>query len=810
MELVTLMDIIKNNFFANFVATYISTSVFDFTFDSLKNKFSKRSLSWQVLDCLQKAHLDTCEKLGWEYNPDAFLNSLLTTMSNDPGVFSKTSLYAAFVNAMGHPVNTDEIKCWEHSFLSCLAKKEYEQLREYIKLSYFLEKISIHYQQKLYLRRFNQPQIFQENLYLSLSDLYIPNQYTIGNNPEVFNDLLELIHVFVQGDIDNWLSSKGTMTKRNINALFIYGYQCTGKSSLISKIVSDYYKNERYSCTPLHLVSFSDKYFRDKKLCKQSVCEYLSITPDQLLNALLLIDGLDESNYSSSTALVLLEDFISDLQELNCRLIITSRPSFRFTDELMDALDISLKPFSAEQAEQWLIKYNSVFNSCDVCKMTRHICSLSPEIQNVILIPYIFQICVMHDVAIDKITGLAELYDLLFYGDDAKFFKSTYNSKPRNKVKEWRTFLKKIICISISYFNSSDNEIPVASFVDGTDSQDNLFATEFFLFRKDNNTYSFIHDSIPNYFISRYLFDSMISSFAQKECEKIAICINNVLSSERILTDTITDFIKYFVCISNQTKYIDAIDFLKEFLHGSLNRIFTISADLNSIQKYYYQRFVSILGLVFAFVAPNVRPFSCFDFFGLLNEDETKQFIMFSNLGCAALDCLKICTFTNKVLNGINLNGTHLGGKNMVATVMQNSTFTGATLSGAYLLNSDFSLSNFDNANCRNADFSACTLFGCSFRNARLNGANFSNANLTNADLRGAKLVKAKFGGATFKGAKISSEQLREIYDFDIPFIKENQIKVYSGEYLVTDELLAEEFQKQRPVAYAFCKYERK
>ena len=241
MELVTLMDIIKNNFFANFVATYISTSVFDFTFDSLKNKFSKRSLSWQVLDCLQKAHLDTCEKLGWEYNPDAFLNSLLTTMSNDPGVFSKTSLYAAFVNAMGHPVNTDEIKCWEHSFLSCLAKKEYEQLREYIKLSYFLEKLSIHYQQKLYLRRFNQPQIFQENLYLSLSDLYIPNQYTIGNNPEVFNDLLELIHVFVQGDIDNWLSSKGTMTKRNINALFIYGYQCTGKSSLISKIVSDYY-----------------------------------------------------------------------------------------------------------------------------------------------------------------------------------------------------------------------------------------------------------------------------------------------------------------------------------------------------------------------------------------------------------------------------------------------------------------------------------------------------------------------------------------------------------------------------------------
>ena len=127
----------------------------------------------------------------------------------------------------------------------------------------------------------------------------------------------------------------------------------------------------------------------------------------------------------------------------------------------------------------------------------------------------------------------------------------------------------------------------------------------------------------------------------------------------------------------------------------------------------------------------------------------------------------------------------------------------GANLSGAYFIDSDLSLACFDNANCKNTDFTGSLLFKCSFKNTRLNGANFTNANLDYADLRGAQLNKCKFNGASLKGAKILVYQLRDIFDFDIEYIRDNKIKIYCDDCLIPDELLEDEYRKQRPVNYA-------
>lgn len=225
-------------------------------------------------------------------------------------------------------------------------------------------------------------------------------------------------------------------------------------------------------------------------------------------------------------------------------------------------------------------------------------------------------------------------------------------------------------------------------------------------------------------------------------------------------------------------------------------------ADIIKIHKYYYLYFINIVRLAFAYISQHLDPFESFDLFDLLSKEEKEQFILYTELGQGSLDCIRNCSFLNKNLDSISLQGVNLTGKLMRRTSMQHANFKGSDLSGAYFIDSDYSLSCFDYAICKNIDFTDSILFGCSFKNARLNGANFTNANLDHADLRGAQLNKCNFSGASLKGTKILAEQLRSLFDFDIDYIRKKQIEIYLDECLVPDELLESEYQKQRPVSY--------
>ena len=433
------------------------------------------------------------------------------------------------------------------------------------------------------------------------------------------------------------------------------------------------------------------------------------------------------------------------------------------------------------------------------------ITALSPEIKDIILIPYILQICVMYAIDITEITGIPQLYDIIWHGRDAQFALTPYNPVPRNRVQEWERFHEEIIEISICYLSSSDNSIPIAQIYNiiSNASEERNVITEFFLFTKDNKNYSFVHDSIPQYFVAQYLYKAIISINVPGDYENLIKRINDVLTHNFILSCGIATFIEYFVKRDHFSNFGLLVDFCKAFLCKQFDNQFILQSNLEGIQSYYYQRFISITRLTFACIAPNIERFAFFDFFALLSEKEKLNFIKYTEMGNESLDCLKICSFSNKKLDGIFLSGINLKNKSITNSNIRNANFRHADLAGSYLLHCDFSLSVFDYADCHNTDFSNSTLCGCSFENARLNGANFTDADLSHADLRGARLTKCKFDSANLLGAKISIEQLRDIYSFDINFIKKNKIEVYLDNCPLPEELLWDEFRKQRPVAYA-------
>ena len=77
----------------SFIFTYVATETIDGILAHYKDKHSKRDLAWQLLDSLTKAHEKTCEKLGWEYNSEAFISSYIKLILKPHGLQSIDMLY---------------------------------------------------------------------------------------------------------------------------------------------------------------------------------------------------------------------------------------------------------------------------------------------------------------------------------------------------------------------------------------------------------------------------------------------------------------------------------------------------------------------------------------------------------------------------------------------------------------------------------------------------------------------------------------------------------------------------------------------
>lgn len=809
MGLLESLKPIFNQEIYNIMVSYVSTATIDGILAYFKDKKSRRDLPWQVLDTLTRAYECACEKLEWEYNSDVFLSSYLLSIRDLNNLQSIDTLSRIFTEVVGYPVSDSELECWISCFMMQLVLPEHDQLREYIKLQSLTKGKRAYLIKQSYLNRFKEKQFENGDNYLTLADLYLPNKYKINGEGQLYDDLLETIDCFIRGNIAAHLQNKGIQVIHTPDILLIFARQCTGKSTLISKLAYEITYGEALQKTHFFVVSFADRYLKDRDLNAEVICNYLGVALEELSDSVLLIDGLDEADYSSSQALDAIDDLIYDLQALNCRIVITSRPNYSLSNELQSSLMIYLQPFSYEQAVKWIELYNDVFELENASEIKEQIKSLSTSVKEVILIPYILYFCIRHGINLDKITELPKLYDLLFFSDNAALFFTPYNQRARNRYRDWDRYKRIITDLSIEYVKSKDNTVQIDAirkYVEERELQ--KITSEYFLLYKGASAYSFAHESIPNYFVAKFLFISMSQNLLTAQYREFANSILAVTGSNAYISIAITDFVEYFARSGNNQDNSEPIMFLKAFLADDLSDILTINGNLCSALNYYYVFFVNIVRIVIAFIRPTIIPFCSYDLFGLFTRVEKERFAFYTRLGNANLDCLGVCTFKNKNIDNINLSGTRLSGDNLSYSKMRNSSFNSTILSGAYLINADFSLSSFEGAHCSNADFTNSILFGCSFRGAHLNGTNFTNCVLTNADLRDAQLNKAKFDGADLTRTKITIEQLHELYSFDLSFIRRNHIEVYSGDNLVPDELLEQEYRRLRPVSYALHKEE--
>lgn len=142
-----------------------------------------------------------------------------------------------------------------------------------------------------------------------------------------------------------------------------------------------------------------------------------------------------------------------------------------------------------------------------------------------------------------------------------------------------------------------------------------------------------MHDSVPNFFIAKFLFDSMSAAVAPLQYRKLAEDILTVTGACAYIPVAITDFVEYFVRSSRTCDYKEPVRFLKAFLSDELSDILTVNGNISLTHQFYYNLFVDIVRLVISFIHPTMKSFSQFDLFGELNESEKKRFIFYSLLG---------------------------------------------------------------------------------------------------------------------------------------------------------------------------------
>ena len=807
MRTFDLNKILFNSTVTNFLVEYFANYSLDRIIEGISEVDSQHEhdVSLQLLDTLQKAHLMACNKLNWEYNSEAFLgayfNSILEFKTD--AAYSQSTLDSIFMCAIGHPVKESDLDCWVTCFQEQLSMPKHSELREFVILNCLIKKETSDVVQRRYLKRFYEAQFEYNGNSLSLSDLYIPNGFKINNEGPVYYDLLNLIEQYCAGHLNVWLSHNNVKPLTDVNVLFILGHQCAGKSTLVSEIISNYYSKERTSYVPLFVISFFDKSIRDSGLELDAILDYLSVSLESLQNSLLIIDGLDESNYSDVDAIDAIDDLSRDLYELNAHLIITSRPGYFLPNGFRCSIEVYIQPFSLNQAKDWLALYCELYERDDAKIILSKIQSLSADVQRVILIPYVFQTCVSLGIDFSEITEFPKLYHILFDGENPISSTTPYNFRRRNRLREWRNYDSIITDISISYFQSTDNTIRTKDLqVDMDEELSQKIFNEYFLLKRGSEQYSFIHDSIPHYFIARLLFRSMLES--RKDMFHFSSTLRKILGDSQCVPTEVCDFIEFFVRSENCEDIENPLHYLRLFLSDKLRCYFTMNSDLKGITDFYYRLFVSSLRVVTAFIKPNIHPFQKYDLFSVLSAEEINTLIMYSQLGDTSLDCFRSCSFSHKILDGLNLSASCLGGLNFSSSQMRRSSFKRTILSGAYLLNSDFSLSDFTCSYCCNADFSNSIMLGCSFRNAKLGGANFSNCVLVGADFRGAHLNKVRFDGANLGFSKMSLSVFSELHDIDPAFIRFNHIEIYSENGLVDGSELERIFKEKRPVAYAF------
>lgn len=699
-----------------------------------------------------------------------------------------------------------------------------------------------------YLNRY----IYEKIGNLQKKDIYLPNRFSVDSQPLIRDNIMAPVDKFLSGELKTWLKTNSVVLQEQsgqaeekierdpdlITTLVIQGEQCTGKSTLAAQIIHRI-DTGKFTFRKVYLLSFGERDLQSNSLSCNSICKYLGIRYTDLDdNALLVIDAIDESEWFRQKASMQIADLINEIKDLDCRIIVTSRSGY-LDLKMPQVLDFQLRRFSEQQALAWLRLFQQAFPDKNTEKLEQYVQNLlalihraeqvEKEADNrargkpvderfaakpltreeitllqtaeVILMPYVMELCIRHQVSITSVSSMAQLYAQVFLPETyGNLLHNHYSISPHqvstedaSRIQDAATSIS-LQCLSRQGNGISQKELDKCI----CDPELTSVVCTKYLLTKIADRYLFVHQSIPAFLTARYVYERFSAPDDEVSDEAVLEWLREIVEYRDVLTESVQDYIRYFVQCGADLAKERVTRMLRRLLNYELYG--TVATGIN-IAELEARRKIMCDGLVRLYAAFCVQDYDRVKGVSFFNQFNTQQLLyLLADPDRQASKSMGFCLLQEMELDGLNLAGADLHRRHIHKMRMHRANLCESNLSDGYVVDCDLSLSCLDNAKSKVVQYHNSILCGCSFRNADLNGAVFTNCNLANADIRGARVYKTKFENCIMGGMKVSVDQLKMLLYMDHYYILQHQIQVYLGDELLTWDRFLEEYREVRRI----------
>lgn len=484
------------------------------------------------------------------------------------------------------------------------------------------------------------------------------------------------------------------------SSMLITGVPGIGKTSITAWMANEFKDDE--DVIILRFRDWEGEELREGLL--KTICNTIKCDKMDLENKILILDGFDEMKFMNDRD-SLLNTFLNDLWDFyNFKIIITSRPNYIDLYKFQNAFE--LLTFNVEKVSRFyqLIK-NQKLEECKIdCYNLK-----------VIGIPVILYMAIMCDIDLTQKATKPELYNRIFAEKGGIFDKFYFEGNGYDvgdqvfrNVKNASKYLKFLRKVAFKMFERNnlklrkwECEIPKLNF-----HGEYIKIIEFpikHIFENISENIEFIHQSIYEYFVSEYIYDSFYKS--NNISKTNLMCSLGKLFKKNVLTHEILEFLRYKINNSE----------LKNLFHD------------------FYEAFEIMLfdGMIYYTgkcykncIICEMKVFTNMIEILHLWEDNVLEF------GGEITEYLKYNTRNNLNLRKVNMNRINLKGVDLKGVDLQGANITDA---------------NLERANLYCANLKDAKLIGVDLERADLQGANLVRTNLQGANLKYAHLEASRW-----------------------------------------------------------------
>ena len=616
-----------------------------------------------------------------------------------------------------------------------------------------------------YLNKWNNDLFLHKNAYnkIHLRDIYILPFYKEQNSSkpnDIRGDLEEKIDLFL-GD---------SISGNRRRPMIILADAGMGKSSLVSYICSKCPQKNN-----LIVLKFSDLH-KDSLNTKiiQSVLHELNCEIKDLRNKRLIIDGFDESEFTSDRN-KLLSNFFYDCQNIQgLKVLITSRVNY-----------VDYNKFKSSK-----LYYLQFMNEDQISKMCRKYFDLSGEtpfsinnISNseVIGVPLILYMILSLKIHVEEGTGICELYEKIFAFNGGIYDRMTFEDYDGyteevhpiayENVKKDVHLISQLIAFSMFETNSlqlaREKYLAIVKTV-SVDRVEDFAISNYYHIESSSYSLSFCHKSIYEYFVAEYIY-STISQYTDEEtiARNLSFLLKSKLLTNEILIFLVYKIEKNFEKDDNNYLLIESVVNLM-IENGMTYFLDSKVMDVLKVESNIFTNILLILNIYYiGTYYSDYKDIKITEQFLRQLSNRLDSYIDLKNIKLQNIVLEQKKFLTNLDLSYSYLFNISFDGSDLSASVIESAFLERISFKNKSILdNTKFNNTYFENINMSSSYFTNCEFVSCIINEIRGEKAffercNFEKAKLTDVNFKGADLSYANFKRTVLSDVNLSSAILK-------------------------------------------------